>query len=407
MAIDVNVPSFPESVADGSVISWHKKVGDAVTRDEILVEIETDKVVFEVPSPEDGVLTEIIEDEGTTVVSQQLLARIEAGAAATKPAEAPATEAQPEAATDVAIAPAARKLMAEKGIDVSQVKGSGKGGRILKEDVLKVVEGGAAPAAPESKSIPKPAAAPATAPSDALTSFSTEGRPEKRVPMTRLRAKVAERLLEAQHNAAMLTTFNEVNMKPVMELRARHKERFEKEHNVRLGFMSFFVKAVVEALKQIPGVNASIEGNDIVYHGFYDIGIAVSSPRGLVVPILRDADQMSMAEIEAKIREYAEKAKNKTLSIEEITGGTFTITNGGVFGSMLSTPIINPPQSGILGMHNIQERAMVVDGEIVALPMMYVAHSYDHRLIDGREAVQFLVAIKEMLEDPARILLEV
>lgn len=406
MAIEVNVPSFPESVTDGSVISWHKKVGDAVTRDEILVEIETDKVVFEVPAPEDGVLSEIIEDEGATVLSQQLLGRIEAGAISAKPAEAPAAEVQSAAgesgAADIAIAPAARKLISEKGIDAAQVTGSGKGGRILKEDVLKVIEGGKAQVEPAAK----PAAAPSPA-ADALTSFGGEGRPEKRVPMTRLRAKIAERLVEAQHNAAMLTTFNEVNMKPVMELRARHKERFEKEHNVRLGFMSFFVKAAVEALKQIPGVNASIEGDDIVYHGFYDIGIAVSSPRGLVVPILRDADQMSMAVIEAKIRGYAEKAKNKTLSIEEITGGTFTITNGGVFGSMLSTPIINPPQSGILGMHKIQERAMVENGEVVILPMMYLALSYDHRLIDGREAVQFLVAIKEMLEDPARILLEV
>ena len=405
MAIDVNVPSFPESVADGSVIAWHKQPGDQVTRDEVLAEIETDKVVFEVPAPEDGVLTEIIENEGATVLSQQLLARIEVGAAASKPTATDAAPAVTPAASDdktseadVAIAPAARKLMAEKGIDAAQVTGSGKGGRILKEDVLKAINN--VPAA-------KPAAPTKSAPAAPIVTDNLEGRPEKRVPMSRLRARVAERLLEAQHNAAMLTTFNEVNMKPVMELRARHRDAFEKAHDVRLGFMSFFVKAAVEALKQIPAVNASIEGSDVVYHGFYDIGIAVSSPRGLVVPVLRDVDQMSMAEIEAKIREYAQKAQNKSLSIEEISGGTFTITNGGVFGSMLSTPIINPPQSGILGMHNIQDRAMVVNGEVVVLPMMYLAHSYDHRLIDGREAVQFLVKIKELLEDPARILLEV
>jgi len=405
MAIDVNVPSFPESVADGSVIAWHKQPGDQVTRDEVLAEIETDKVVFEVPAPEDGVLTEIIENEGATVLSQQLLARIEVGAVASKPAATEAAPASTPAATDdkasaaeVAIAPAARKLMAEKGIDAAQVTGSGKGGRVLKEDVLKAID--TVPAA-------KPAAPAKATPATAVVTDNLEGRPEKRVPMSRLRARVAERLLEAQHNAAMLTTFNEVNMKPVMELRARHRDAFEKAHGVRLGFMSFFVKAAVEALKQIPAVNASIEGSDVIYHGFYDIGIAVSSPRGLVVPVLRDVDQMSMAEIEAKIREYAQKAQNKSLSIEEISGGTFTITNGGVFGSMLSTPIINPPQSGILGMHNIQDRAMVVNGEVVVLPMMYLAHSYDHRLIDGREAVQFLVKIKEMLEDPARILLEV
>lgn len=419
MTIDVKVPSFPESVADGSVIAWHKKPGDQVTRDEVLAEIETDKVVFEVPAPEDGVLSEIIENEGATVLSQQLLARIEAGAvAATSPAteaaapaksanevaSEPASDSTSEAASpdaDVAIAPAARKLMAENNIKAAQVTGSGKGGRILKEDVLKALN-----SAPAAKAAPSSSPAKA-ATNDVAVADNGDGRPEKRVPMSRLRARVAERLLEAQHNAAMLTTFNEVNMKPVMELRARHRDRFEKAHDVRLGFMSFFVKATVEALKQIPGVNASIEGNDVIYHGFYDIGIAVSSPRGLVVPILRDVDQMSMAEIEAKISEYAEKAKNKSLSIEEISGGTFTITNGGVFGSMLSTPIINPPQSGILGMHKIQERAMVENGEVVVLPMMYLAHSYDHRLIDGKEAVQFLVKIKEMLEDPARILLEV
>ncbi len=400
MAIDVNVPSFPESVADGSVIAWHKQPGDQVTRDEVLAEIETDKVVFEVPAPEDGVLLEILENEGATVLSQQLLARIDAGTLASKLAvtETAVVVTEEKTAVDVAIAPAARKLMAEKGIDVAQVSGSGKGGRILKEDVLKVIDN--VPAAKTAASVKAVPAAPAI-------TDNLEGRPEKRVPMSRLRARVAERLLEAQHNAAMLTTFNEVNMKPVMELRARHRDAFEKAHDVRLGFMSFFVKAAVEALKQIPAVNASIEGSDVVYHGFYDIGIAVSSPRGLVVPVLRDVDQMSMAEIEAKIREYAQKAQNKSLSIDEISGGTFTITNGGVFGSMLSTPIINPPQSGILGMHKIQDRAMVVNGEVVVLPMMYLAHSYDHRLIDGREAVQFLVKIKEMLEDPARILLEV
>ncbi len=409
MAIDVKVPSFPESVADGSVIAWHKKAGEQVKRDEVLAEIETDKVVFEVPAPEDGVLSEIIENEGATVLSQQLLGRIEAGSVATTTTSTPAEAVQPAPASEeksvtteaVVIAPAARKLMAENNIDAAQVTGSGKGGRILKEDVLAVIN--SAPAVKTAEGVPSVP----VATSVAAVADNVDGRPEKRVPMSRLRARVAERLLEAQHNAAMLTTFNEVNMKPVMELRARHRDRFEKAHDVRLGFMSFFVKATVEALKQIPGVNASIEGNDVIYHGFYDIGIAVSSPRGLVVPILRDVDQMSMAEIEAKISEYAAKAKNKSLSIEEISGGTFTITNGGVFGSMLSTPIINPPQSGILGMHKIQERAMVENGEVVVLPMMYLAHSYDHRLIDGKEAVQFLVKIKEMLEDPARILLEV
>ncbi len=407
MAIDVKVPSFPESVADGSVIAWHKQPGDQVTRDEVLAEIETDKVVFEVPAPDDGVLTEIVENEGATVLSQQLLARIEVGAVAVSPTatetQSPTTTTSDEKNTDaeVAIAPAARKLMAENNLTAAQISASGKGGRILKEDVLKAINSAPVAKVVEPTSTPKPVTAAAT------ITENLEGRPEKRVPMSRLRARIAERLLEAQHNAAMLTTFNEVNMKPVMDLRARHRDAFEKTHGTRLGFMSFFVKAAVEALKQIPGVNASIEGNDVIYHGFYDIGIAVSSPRGLVVPVLRDVDQMSMAEIEAKIREYAEKANNKTLSIEEMTGGTFTITNGGVFGSMLSTPIINPPQSGILGMHKIQDRAMVENGAVVVLPMMYLAHSYDHRLIDGKEAVQFLVKIKEMLEDPARILLEV
>lgn len=408
MAIDVNVPSFPESVADGSVISWHKKPGDPVTRDEVLVEIETDKVVFEVPSPEDGVLSEIIENEGATVLSQQLLGRIEVGAVASTPVAASAEKSATvsDVSAEVVIAPAARKMMAENSLDASQIIGSGKGGRILKEDVIAALK--SAPLATTTTTTTTAvSAAPAVQSPASMIVERLDGRPEKRVPMSRLRAKVAERLVEAQHNAAMLTTFNEVNMKPVMALRARHRDRFEKEHGVRLGFMSFFVKAAVEALKKIPEVNSSIEGTDVIYHGYYDIGIAVSSPRGLVVPILRDVDQMSMAQIEAKITEYASKAKNKTLSLEEITGGTFTITNGGVFGSMLSTPIINPPQSGILGMHKIQERAMVENGEIVILPMMYLAHSYDHRLIDGKEAVQFLVTIKELLEDPARMLLEV
>ncbi|MFQ5469653.1 MAG: 2-oxoglutarate dehydrogenase complex dihydrolipoyllysine-residue succinyltransferase [Gammaproteobacteria bacterium] len=408
---DIKVPGFPESVSDGTVASWHKKPGDAVKRDDVLVEIETDKVMFEVSAMEDGVLAEILIDEGETVVADQVLGRLSAGktpanAESGRPADessaTPASQEPSEKTGDAVISPSARKLISDHGLDATQVKGSGKGGRVLKEDVLKVIDNHSA----------KPSEAEVSKPSDSANAVTGPtvppgDRPEKRVPMTRLRARIAERLIEAQQTAAILTTFNEVNMQPVMELRQRYRDRFEKEHGVRLGFMSFFVAAAVEALKQHPDVNASIEGNDIVYHGFYDVGIAVGSPRGLVVPVLRDADQMSMAEVESQILDYAEKAKNGSLTIEDMTGGTFTITNGGIFGSLLSTPILNPPQSAILGMHKIQERTMVENGEIVIRPMMYLALSYDHRIIDGRGAVQFLVTIKDILEDPARLILGV
>jgi 2-oxoglutarate dehydrogenase E2 component (dihydrolipoamide succinyltransferase) len=409
MATDIKVPSFPESITDGTVAAWRKQPGEAVKQGEIVADIETDKVVFEVPAVEDGVLAEILAPVGATVVSAQLIGRLAAGAAqARAPAAAVEKPAPAAPAKSAAVMPSARKLMAERGVEVAQVVASGKGGRVLKEDVLKVVEGrpsaaaGSMPA-PADKSAAPPAAKPSGVPSPPVGAL--EGRPEKRVAMTRLRARIAERLVEAQRTAAMLTTFNEVNMAPVMELRERYRERFEKQHGVRLGFMSFFVKAAVEALKRFPEVNASIDGADIVYHGFYDIGIAVSSPRGLVVPILRDADQLDMAGIEARIKEFGKKAQDGKLTIEEITGGTFSVTNGGVFGSLLSTPILNPPQSAILGMHKIEERPVVEHGQIVARPMMYLALSYDHRIVDGREAVQFLVTIKDMLEEPARMLM--
>lgn len=410
MTIEIKVPDFPESVADGTIVSWHKQPGDVVKRDDIVVEIETDKVVFEVPAPSDGVLQEILANEGATVVSGQVLSHIDpAGRVArvTAPATEAANDANNESAGETVITPSARKLIAEHKLDSEKISGTGKGGRILKEDVLRELDN---PPAEQAQAIRPPAATTRTAgkqESGEAVAFSGGGRPEKRVPMTRLRARIAERLVEAQHNAAILTTFNEVNMQPVMDLRQKYKDKFEKEHGVRLGFMSFFIKASIEALKQFPMVNASIDGDDIVYHGFFDIGIAVGSPRGLVVPVLRNADVLSMAKIEAQITDYSTKAKDGTLSIEEITGGTFTITNGGIFGSLLSTPILNPPQSGILGMHKIQPRPVVENGEIVARPMMYLALSYDHRLIDGREAVQFLVTIKELLEDPARILLDI
>jgi len=402
MAIEIKAPQFPESVADGTVATWHKQPGDAVKRDELIVDIETDKVVMEVLAEADGVLTEIVKNEGDTVLSGELLGKLEAGAtAAAAPAPAatstaaaaPATDASAE---DAILAPAARKLAEENGIDPNSVKGTGKDGRVTKEDLVAAIE------AKKSAPAAKPAAA-AVAPVVAVGD-----RVEKRVPMTRLRAKVAERLVEAQSSMAMLTTFNEVNMKPIMELRAKYKDLFEKTHNgVRLGFMSFFVKAAVEALKRQPGVNASIDGNDIVYHGYQDIGVAVSSDRGLVVPVLRNAEHMSLAEIEGGINNYGKKAKAGKLTIEEMTGGTFTISNGGVFGSLLSTPIVNPPQTAILGMHKIQERPMAVNGQVVILPMMYLALSYDHRLIDGKEAVTFLVTMKDLLEDPARLLLDI
>lgn len=394
MIVEVNVPVFAESVTEGTLVAWYKKVGEAVARDEVLVDIETDKVVLEVPAPQAGVLVEIIVQDGATVESQQLLAKIDTAAQAS--AEAPAVAAAPaEAAVPVAASqaqagvamPAAAKLAAEKGIDVGSVQGSGRDGRVLKEDVQ------------NAAATPK-AAAVATAP------IPQGVRPEERVPMSRLRARVAERLLASQHENAILTTFNEVNMKPVMDLRAKYKDKFEKEHGVKLGFMSFFVKAAVAALKKYPVVNASVDGKDIVYHGYFDIGIAIGSPRGLVVPILRDADQMSIADIEKAIVDYAVKAKDGKISIEDLTGGTFSITNGGTFGSMMSTPIINPPQSAILGMHATKERAVVENGQVVVRPMMYLALSYDHRIIDGREAVLTLVTIKDLLEDPARLLLD-
>ena len=394
MIIEVKVPVFAESITEGTLLSWHKKVGDAVTRDETLVDIETDKVVLEVPAPQSGVLVEIVVQDGETVTSEQFLAKIDTEAAAATaapaaqpaPAAAPAAEAAPSANTQAGVAlPAAAKLAAETGVDVASIQGSGRDGRVLKEDVknaaAKVQAASAAPA-------------------------PTGPRPEQRVPMSRLRTRVAERLLASQQENAILTTFNEVNMKPVMDLRAKYKEKFEKEHGVKLGFMSFFVKAAVAALKKFPVVNASVDGKDIVYHGYFDIGIAIGSPRGLVVPILRDADQMSIAEIERAIVDYAVKAKDGKIAIEDLTGGTFSITNGGTFGSMMSPPIINPPQSAILGMHATKERAVVENGQVVVRPMMYLALSYDHRIIDGREAVLTLVTIKELLEDPARLLLD-
>ncbi|HBO3988526.1 TPA: 2-oxoglutarate dehydrogenase complex dihydrolipoyllysine-residue succinyltransferase [Pseudomonas aeruginosa] len=409
MAIEIKAPTFPESVADGTVATWHKKPGEAVKRDELIVDIETDKVVIEVLAEADGVLAEIIKNEGDTVLSNELLGKLNEGGAAAPaapaaaaPAAAPAAQAAAPAAAggdDAILSPAARKLAEEAGIDPNSIAGTGKGGRVTKEDVVAAVEAKKnAPAAPA-----KPAAPAAEAPI-----FAAGDRVEKRVPMTRLRAKVAERLVEAQSAMAMLTTFNEVNMKPIMDLRSKYKDLFEKKHNgVRLGFMSFFVKAATEALKRFPGVNASIDGNDIVYHGYQDIGVAVSSDRGLVVPVLRNAEFMSLAEIEGGIANFGKKAKEGKLTIEDMTGGTFTISNGGVFGSLLSTPIVNPPQTAILGMHKIQERPMAVNGQVVILPMMCLALSYDHRLIDGKEAVSFLVAIKDLLEDPARLLLDV
>ncbi|AFN78757.1 dihydrolipoamide succinyltransferase [Stutzerimonas stutzeri DSM 10701] len=405
MAIEIKAPQFPESVADGTVATWHKQPGEAVKRDELIVDIETDKVVMEVLAEADGVLTEIVKNEGDTVLSGELLGKLEAGAtasAAPAPAAAPATApaAAPAAASaeEAILAPAARKLAEENGIDPNSVKGTGKDGRVTKEDVVAAIE--AKKSAPAAA---KPAASAAAAPV-----VAAGDRTEKRVPMTRLRAKVAERLVEAQSNMAMLTTFNEVDMTEVMALRSKYKELFEKTHNgVRLGFMSFFVKASVEALKRFPAVNASIDGSDIVYHGYQDIGVAVSSDRGLVVPVLRNAELMSLAEVESGIATFGKKARDGKLSIDEMTGGTFTITNGGTFGSMMSTPIVNPPQAAILGMHNILQRPMAINGQVVIRPMMYLALSYDHRLIDGKEAVSFLVTIKNLLEDPARLLLDI
>ncbi|MBD9458656.1 2-oxoglutarate dehydrogenase complex dihydrolipoyllysine-residue succinyltransferase [Pseudomonas sp. PDM05] len=406
MAIEIKAPSFPESVADGTVATWHKKPGDAVKRDDLIVDIETDKVVLEVLAEADGVLGAIVAEEGATVLSNQVLGSIEEGsaAAAAPAAAAPAASAPAAApaagAEDPIAAPAARQLAEENGINLASIKGTGKDGRVTKEDVVAAVEA--------KKNAPAAAPAKAAAPAAAAPVFAAGDRTEKRVPMTRVRATVAKRLVEAQSNMAMLTTFNEVDMTEVMALRSKYKDLFEKSHNgVRLGFMSFFVKAATEALKRFPAVNASIDGNDIVYHGYADVGVAVSSDRGLVVPVLRNAELMSLAEIEGGIATFGKKARDGKLTIDEMTGGTFTITNGGTFGSMMSTPIVNPPQAAILGMHNIIQRPMAINGQVVIRPMMYLALSYDHRLIDGKEAVTFLVTIKNLLEDPARLLLDI
>ncbi|EIX9126038.1 2-oxoglutarate dehydrogenase complex dihydrolipoyllysine-residue succinyltransferase [Klebsiella pneumoniae] len=406
-SVDILVPDLPESVADATVATWHKKPGDAVVRDEVLVEIETDKVVLEVPASADGILDAVLEDEGATVLSRQILGRLREGNSAGKESSEKAdakasTPAQRQQASleeqnNDALSPAIRRLLAEHNLDPAAIKGTGVGGRLTREDVEKHLA--KAPAPVEAKA---PAAAPAAAPAPQLGH-----RSEKRVPMTRLRKRVAERLLEAKNSTAMLTTFNEVNMKPIMDLRKQYGEAFEKRHGIRLGFMSFYVKAVVEALKRYPEVNASIDGDDVVYHNYFDVSMAVSTPRGLVTPVLRDVDLLGMADIEKNIKELAVKGRDGKLTVDDLTGGNFTITNGGVFGSLMSTPIINPPQSAILGMHAIKDRPMAVNGKVEILPMMYLALSYDHRLIDGRESVGFLVAIKELLEDPTRLLLDV
>ena len=402
---EVLVPALPESVADATVLAWHKKPGDLVKKDESLVDLETDKVVLEVPAPADGQLSEILVAVGEVVTAATVLGRIGAvgvapvaGGEAPKPAASAPAGSVPEAAA--VLAPAARRLVKELDLNPADIAGSGKDGRIHKSDVVAHLD---------QREASRPAADADTTPrfSQAPALSGEAGRPEQRVPMTRLRARVAERLVQAQQTAAILTTFNEVDMQPIMELRNRYKDQFEKAHGVRMGFMSFFVKGTVEALRRFPIVNASVDGADIIYHGYYDIGIAVSSPRGLVVPILRNCDQLTMAGVEQGITDFGRKAKDGSLSFEDLTGGTFTITNGGVFGSLLSTPILNPPQSAILGMQKLQERPMVVQGQIVARPMMYLALSYDHRIIDGRDAVQFLVTIKDMLEDPSRLLLGV
>lgn len=406
-SVDILVPDLPESVADATVATWHKKPGDSVKRDEVLVEIETDKVVLEVPASADGILDAVLEEEGTTVTSRQILGRLKEGNSAGKESSAKSEEkestpaqrqqASLEEQNNDALSPAIRRLLAEHNLEASDIKGTGVGGRLTREDVEKhLAKGPAQSAAPAA--VPAAASTPAPAPA---------GRTEKRVPMTRLRKRVAERLLEAKNSTAMLTTFNEVNMKPIMDLRKQYGDAFEKRHGIRLGFMSFYVKAVVEALKRYPEVNASIDGDDVVYHNYFDVSMAVSTPRGLVTPVLRDVDTLGMADIEKKIKELALKGRDGKLTVEDLTGGNFTITNGGVFGSLMSTPIINPPQSAILGMHAIKDRPMAVDGKVEILPMMYLALSYDHRLIDGRESVGYLVAIKELLEDPTRLLLDV
>ncbi|WP_221073879.1 2-oxoglutarate dehydrogenase complex dihydrolipoyllysine-residue succinyltransferase [Agarivorans aestuarii] len=394
MSIEIKVPDLPESVADATIATWHKQPGDAVERDEVIVDIETDKVVLEVPALEAGVLEEIVEAEGETVLAQQVIGKMKAGAVAGEEVSTKAADdAGDKADSGEELSPSVRRLVAEKGIDASAIKGSGPNGRITKEDV--------------EAHIAKPAAAAKQEKAEVAPQAPLSSRSEKRVAMTRLRKRVAERLLEAKNTTAMLTTFNEVNMKPIMTLRKQYQEVFEKRHDIRLGFMSFYVKAVVEALKRFPEVNASIDGDEIVYHNYFDVSIAVSTPRGLVTPVLRDCDLLSVADIEKGIRELAIKGRDGKLTVEELTGGNFTITNGGVFGSLMSTPIINPPQSAILGMHKIQDRPMAVNGQVEILPMMYLALSYDHRLVDGKESVGFLVTIKELLEDPTRLLLDV
>ena len=421
MLIEVRVPQLSESVAEATLLAWHRKAGEFVKRDENLVDIETDKVVLETPAPDSGVLVRIVKDEGGTVTSNEVIAQIDTEAAATVPAAAakletkpqstaaPAakTEPKPQAGSTAKVTappmPSAQKLAAEKQVDTASISGSGRGGRVTKGDVLQAIEGGK-PAAKAPAAIPAP---PRRAPGPRVELAERGDRPEERVPMSRLRARIAERLVQSQSTAAILTTFNEVNMQPVIDLRNRYKERFENEHGVKLGFMSLFVKAAVYALKKFPIVNASIDGNDIVYHGYYDIGMAVGSPRGLVVPIIRNADQLTLADIEKAIADFGSRAQAGKLTLDELTGGTFSISNGGVFGSMLSTPIINPPQSAILGVHATRERPVAENGQVVIRPVNYLALSYDHRIIDGREAVLSLVAIKDALEDPARMLLDV
>lgn len=401
MSVEIRVPDLPESVADATIGNWHKNVGEHVKAGELLVDIETDKVVLEVPAPEDGVLTHILFERGSTVTSRQPLAQLQPGAAAVAPVAAGSVDDSSKDA-DI-LTPSVRRLLAEQGVDPALIVGTGKGGRISREDVNRhlVQQTVAAPIPVATAQVPAAASAPVT--TDAQTGL----REQKRVPMTRLRQRVAERLLDAKNTTAMLTTFNEVNMKPIMDIRKGYQERFEKRHDIKLGFMSFYVRAVTEALKRYPIVNASIDGNDIVYHNYFDISIAVSTDRGLVTPVLRDCDSMSLADIERGIKSLADKARDGKLTVDDLSGGNFTITNGGVFGSLMSTPIINPPQSAILGMHKIQDRPMAVDGQVVILPMMYLALSYDHRIIDGRDSVGFLVTVKELLEDPTRLLLDI
>ncbi|MCK5872102.1 MAG: 2-oxoglutarate dehydrogenase complex dihydrolipoyllysine-residue succinyltransferase [Methylococcales bacterium] len=407
MSLEILVPSLPESVSDATLATWHKKTGEFVNKNDNLVDLETDKVVLEIPAPESGILTEIIQQDGAIVVAGELLALLEIKSVSGSPSETTDND-QDEVVTsskteEIPLSPAVRRLVLEHNINPQLVSGSGKNGRLTKADLLKYIEDRQKPTMPKPEKIE--VAITAEPEVDMIPTTVSNFRPEQRVPMTRLRAKVAERLLQAQQNAAMLTTFNEVNMKAVMDLRNQYKDRFQQKHDTKLGFMSFFVKSSIEALKKFPAINASIDGNDIIYHGYYDMGIAVSTPRGLIVPVIKDADQLDFAGIEKSIFNFGTKAKAGSLSYEDLTGGTFTITNGGIFGSMLSTPILNPPQCAILGMHSIKERPVVENGEIVIRPIMYLALSYDHRLVDGKEAVQFLMTIKECLESPAHLLL--